>query len=337
MEVSNNEPPNASSSAIFPSSAPLSTLQEWLDLPVAAYDDSLLQSLDPQQYVHDFWHKQTRPDGRLFSQGRPCQVVKGVLEHAAGSALVTLSTSNTSSSAAINTKVLATTTLQIGHPSPEQPDRGDIVVQVTGSGGHNLGTDLFKSKGSGGKSWDVLQAWLQRTLEEQDDTIASLLNLLTGKAALRLVVTVHILEHGGNLRDAALLACMAAWNDTRLPEVGKHLVEVQGTLFWKDEAVMSQPNSNSETSVNDNSPRNYRVPLTMGVWKDPNDQSTHLLVDPSLQEEPFLEGTLTMTIGLSSGRMQAQYSGSASLTATNLAFAAKLVQARADELVGILS
>lgn len=334
METSNNEPPNTTS-AVFPSSAPLSTLHEWLNLPVTTTADSLLQSLDSQQYVHDFWQKRTRPDGRLFSQGRPCQMIKGALEHAAGSALVTCTST---SSAAISTKVLAATTLQIGHPSPEQPDRGDIVVQVTGSGGHNLGTDLFKSKGgSGGKSWDVLQAWLQRTLEEQDDAIASRLNLLTGKAALRLVVTVHILEHGGNLQDAALLACMAAWHDTRLPEVGKHLVEVQGTLYWKDEAAMTQPNSNSEMSATGKRPCDYRVSLTMGVWKDPKDRLIHLLVDPSLQEEPLLEGTLTMTIGLSSGRIQAQYSGSASLKATDMAFAAKLVQARADELVGLLA
>jgi exosome complex component RRP43 len=318
---------DASGSLNFPPSAPLSTLQEWLGVPATTDPESLIQSLDQQQYIQDFWQQRTRPDGRLFSQGRPCKVVFGISQpHAAGSALVTIVSSDAS------TKILAATTLQVGQPSPEQPDRGDIVVQVTGTGGNNLGMDFLGGGGKSKQSWDVLQSWLQRTMEEQDH-ILQRLSLWTGKAALRLVVTVQILEDGGNLWDAALLACMAAWKDTAVPQLGKDLVEVQGTLYWKDTMAASSTTSKEREDRS----QSFRVSLTMGVWKNPVGNSTHLLVDPSLQEEPFLEGTLIVTIGIASGKLQAKYTGSAPLAATDLAFATKLAQARADELSNILS
>ncbi|KAG7344824.1 3' exoribonuclease family, domain containing protein [Nitzschia inconspicua] len=361
----------------FPPSASLSTLGEWLDLPTTTTTTTtinssssssssnllLLQSLDPQQYVHDFWKNRTRPDGRLFSQSRPCKVVTGMLRpHSAGSALVTTTTTSTinTTSTTTTTKVLAATTLHIGQPSPDRPDRGDIVVHVTGSGGHNIGTDFLGNKQQQ-QNWDVLQAWLQRTLEEEEEqqveedgnggcAIPSRLKLWTGKAALRLVVTVHILEDGGNIEDAALLACMAAWKDTTpLPQLGKDLVPVPergGALFWKNHeaylekrataTITTEDCNNNNNDNNDRPPRAFRVSLTMGVWRDPQDQTTHLLVDPSLHEKQFVDGTLTMVVDTSSGRLQPQYTGKVPLTANDLALAAKLSQARADELAAIL-
>jgi exosome complex RNA-binding protein Rrp42 (RNase PH superfamily) len=388
------------STSTFGRSAPspnLSNLQEWLDLSPTSTTTgsvSIVQSLDPQQYLLDFWQQRTRSDGRLFLQGRPCRVLMGIVkQHAAGSALVNVTAESSMTPAGHNnnnysdssgsistssrrcsnsTKILAATTLQIGQPSPSQPNHGDVVVQVTGTGGKNMGMDYYFSGGSGGgggkskHSWDVLQAWLQRILEEEpisddddDDegsknnnnrSIPSQLNLVTGKAALRLIMSVQILEDGGNIMDAALLACMAAWRDTNLPKVGKDLVEVKGLLYWKN---MSNNNNNNNTDyplggltpVEEHGPthqphqRHFRVSLTMGVWKDPQDQTTHLLVDPSLQEEPFLDGRLTIVVDLTtSGKLlQVHYTGNAPLTATDLTVASKLAQSHADELGRILS
>jgi exosome complex RNA-binding protein Rrp42 (RNase PH superfamily) len=351
----------------------LCTLQEWLDIvPTtttttttttahSTQSESILQSLDAQQYVVDFWQQRTRPDGRLFPQGRSCKVVMGIIkEHSAGSALVNVTTGNNNNniSNSSSTKILAATTLQIGQPSPEQPHLGDVVVQVSGTGGKNLGMDFLAGGGGGGTkskhSWEVLQAWLQRVLEEEQEvgqqqqdvdglydgttSIPSQLNLLTGKAALRLVMSVQIIEDGGNVMDAALLACMAAWKDTKLPQLGKDLVDVGGVIYWKQNGIDGGLSSSSPMQV-DTSPcrRDFRVSLTMGIWKDPKDHTTHLLVDPSLQEESFLDGRLTAVIGLASGKLQVQYTGKVALTATDLALASKFAQARADELCSILS
>jgi exosome complex RNA-binding protein Rrp42 (RNase PH superfamily) len=73
----------------------------------------------------------------------------------------------------------------------------------------------------------------------------------------------------------------------------------------------------------------------MGVYQ--SSDKTNLLVDPSSQEEPFLEGALTITVGMRSGKLQVEYAGKPALSATDLALAAKLAKARAAELSNILS
>jgi exosome complex RNA-binding protein Rrp42 (RNase PH superfamily) len=265
-----------------------------------------------------------------------------MLKHSAGSALVKLQGGNdNSNSTAASTKILAATTLQFGQPDPEQPDEGEVVVQVSGAGARNMGADFAKSSQSQ-PHWDVLQSWLQRIMEE-DGSIPSQLNIITGKACIRLVVTIIILEDGGNLKDAALLAAMAAWKDTKLPVVGKDLKEVQGKLWWiSGNGTTSQRSQEqtleSDTNVRqDKAIRNYRISLSMGVWVDPIKKTTRLLVDPSSEEDPFVEGILTVVISMMTGNLQVDYSGKVALTASDLALASKFAKGRADELTHILS
>ena len=309
--------------AALPPPAPLASFQEWLDLPADSNTSlSIVQALDPKQCVLDYWNQSTRPDGRLLAQCRPTKVVCGMLQHAAGSALVTQQTETSS------TKLLAATSLQVGQPAPEQPDHGEVVVQVSGTGGH------YVERGE--VHWDYLQAWLQRCVSESD--IPSRLNLLTGKACLRLVVSMVVLQDGGNLLDAALLACMAAWKDTRLPQVGRDLMESNHKLWWKQGAQLSSVTDEKEMdddSTASSAPRDYRISLTMGIYQS-SQKTTHFIVDPSAQEEPFLDGTLTMTVGIHSGRLQLECTGKIPLSATDLALAAKLAKARAAELSNIL-
>jgi len=338
----------SSSPSIDPLPKSSSSFQEWLNIPsnppsssTKYQTTSLVQSLDPQAHVNEFWEQKTRPDGRLFAQGRATQVVYGMLKHSAGSALVSQNDGGGNSG---GTKILAATTFNIGQPSPEQPDEGEVVVQVSGTGGRNIGADSKSQQQQ--HYWDVLQSWLQRTLE-QDESMAQSLNLLTGKACLRLVVTVIVLEDNGNVKDAALLACMAAWKDTRLPIVGKDLTEVQGKLWWKQDGgpITSLADASDtvadiggqETKEGDHDQRDYRISLTMGIWVHPTDQTTHLLADPSTCEEPFLEGSITIVVSLATGKLQVDYIGKVPLTANDMALAAKLAHARAKEVTSILS
>lgn len=322
-----------------------SSFQKWMNIPpsssLSSTNDqrvSLMQCLDPKAHIDDFWLQKTRPDGRLFAQGRATQVVFGMLKHSAGSALVS-QRDNTGSGSA--TKVLAATTFSIGQPSPEQPDEGEVVVQVSGTGGRNVGADSKSQQQQ--HHWDILQSWLQRTLE-QDESIAQSLCLLTGKSALRLVVTVIILEHNGNVRDGALLACMAAWKDTQLPQFGNDLIESQGRLWWKNsDGPMTSLGKNdyivdgdAEKIHGDSNERDYRISLTMGIWAHPTERKIYLLADPTSTEEPFLEGTVTITVSLATRKLQADFTGKVPLTANDFALAAKLARARASEVAKIL-
>lgn len=280
-------------------------LKTWLKIPsdrdmVNTNTNTMAKSLDPEAYVKAYWNDKTRPDGRMFPQSRPTKVVRSLLKHSAGSALVKQG----------ETKVLSATTIQIGQPHPELPDHGDVIVAVTTPDQQSYA--------------DVLQSWLQRML---DDLLPPRLNLITGKACFRLVVTVMILQDDGNLRDVALLACMAAWKDTSLPTM-EHLMEHQGKLWWKESPITSLLSTVHEPKTE------YRVSLTMAVLE--KDGKAMFLVDPSTDESPYSNGMLTVTVTLPGRSLQLEYSGSVALTTTDLALASKMAGGRADELAKIL-
>jgi exosome complex component RRP43 len=239
----------------------------------------------------------------MFSQARPTQLVPSLLKHSAGSALVKQG----------DTKVLSAMTIQIGQPAPELPDHGDVVVSVT-------------SSAQQGQHSDKLQSWLQRML---DDLLPPRLTLIIGKACIRLVVTVLILQDSGNLMDAALLACMAAWKDTILPTMD-HLTESEGTLCWKEKPTSSLDHESSKRAD-----KEYRVSLSMGVARG-HEGEVNFLVDPSAEEEVLTEGCLTIVVTLPSRTLQVEYAGPVALGATDLALAAKMANGRADELAKLL-
>jgi exosome complex component RRP42 len=275
-------------------------LKSWLKLPSDA-QSNLSKALDPKSYVKAYWNDKTRPDGRMFPQARPTEVVSSLLKHSAGSALIKQG----------NTKVLSAMTVQIGQPAPELPDHGDIVVSVTT-------LDQFSHS-------DVLQSWLQRML---DDLLPSKLALIKGKACIRLVVTVMILQDDGNLRDVALTACMAAWKDTTLPTM-EDLTEHDGKLWWTKSPITSvaerNPKKSSET---------YRVSLSMGIVE--KNAEILFLVDPSAEESRYTTGMLTVVVTMPGRALQMEYSGSAAISATDLALASAMANGRVDELASIL-
>lgn len=288
-------------------------LKAWLKIP-SDQSANLTKSLDPEAYVQAYWINRTRPDGRMFPQARPTKVVSSLLKHSAGSALVKQG----------DTKVLSAMTLQMGQPAPEFPDHGDVVVTVTTT-----------TAGDQASYADALQSWLQRML---DDLLPPRLNLMTGKTCIRLVVTVMILQDEGNLRDVALMACMAAWKDTTLPTMD-HLTEHQGKLWWTESPITSLDRSKGTPVPNEDENSNTnktdcRISLSMGVLE--KDGKAMFLVDPSSDETPYTSGILTVVVTLPSRSMQFDYSGSTGLTGTDLALASKMANGRADELSKLL-
>lgn len=245
----------------------------------------------------------------MFSQARTTKVVSSLMKHSAGSALVKQG----------ETKVLAAISIEIGQPTPAFPDHGDVLVTVTTPDPQRRD--------------DRLQSWLQRML---DDLLPPKLNLVTGKACIRLVTSVMILQDSGNLMDAALLACMAAWDDTTLPTMDQ-LQESQGKLWWKENPISSVNMNGSSNENNDNDgDKEYRVSLTMGLLKSGETGKPKFLVDPSSEEAKYTDGELTIVVTLPSRTLQVEYAGSLGLDASDLALAAKLANGRADELSSLL-
>lgn len=212
--------------------------------------------------------------------------------------------------------MLAAIGIEIGQPAPEFAEHGDVLVSVS-----------TPDQGYA----DRLQSWLQRML---DDMLPPKLNLIAGKACIRLIISVMILEDSGNLMDASLLACMAAWKDTTLPTMDQ-LKESDGKLWWNQDPISSVEKI-GDTPMHDHIEKEYRLSLTMGLLRGENEGEIKFLVDPSSDESEFTDGELTIVLNVSSRKLQIEYTGAKGLDASDLALAAKLANGRADELSSLL-
>ena len=311
-------------------------LRTWLQLPTTNNntdnnDPSLLQAvLDPHSYVLDYWEQETRPDGRLLGQVRTTHVQTDLLtKTTAASALVRQG----------NTKVLATIAFQVGQVAPEFPNHGDVQVTVRN-------TTTTTSRSNNQSKEDALQSRLQRRL---DDVLPPHLGLIPGKVALRAMVTLLVLEEDGTVGDAALLACMVAWRQAKLPTVGEdYCLGEDGHQLWLAPNDENEEQSEKETAAPPPKP-SYQISLTMGViasMSTDDSDDIRLLVDPSELEESHVGGLLTMVVTINTKErnnvsetnhaLQMEYSGNLALRVQDMALAAKLAQGRAQEVSSFL-
>jgi exosome complex RNA-binding protein Rrp42 (RNase PH superfamily) len=305
----------------------------------------------------------SRADGRLLAQFRDTTIQQGILsKHAAGSALISFRNDDSQDE---STSILAAVTLQVGQPrcTAEFPaGRGDIDVTVSS----------FKEDDSINIS--VLQSYLQRTLDvciegAQDDMISTdedklyhPLLLVPAKAAIGLVVTVKILQNAGNVGDAALLACIAALMDTRIPcrEHGISLDEKTGRIWWQPKGYDAERKKEGNTatgcrcSERGETQHKMRFPLlplpvTIGSYcnetSEVDDRRRNWLIDPSSAEECSMSTMITVVVNghapeqillldfcPSSGENNKFYS----LRTKDLILVAQIAKARAEELKRIL-
>lgn len=157
-------------------------LSSWMELT-----KQLAQQLDDRASVFENYYKHgQRQDGRQFLQPRDYQIQRGIMTHAAGSALCQ----------AGSTLILTSISLQVGQPAPVAPRQGDIMVGLE----------------DGPAS---LQSFLQRIMDETLEL--EQLCISEGKLAYRLVATISVLNDGGSLTSVSLVSLVAALCDTRLP------------------------------------------------------------------------------------------------------------------------
>jgi exosome complex RNA-binding protein Rrp42 (RNase PH superfamily) len=291
-------------------------------------------------YVECFFNKKTRPDGRLFSQARPTTIQKGILtKNSAGSAIVTFGAHG---KACNTTIVLAAVSLQVGQPttSPDCPaGKGDVVVTVGDNGNASVNIS-------------ILQSFLQRVMDACVDSAVDgntsqhagqrkeqqqhPLVLIPGKAAMRLCVTVQLLQGAGNVGDACILACVAALQDARIPtDDSVHLSE-SGTVYWKHDGQTKQ----LQLPI-------LPIPLTMGLWlatdsgaEEHSEEKTPRIwiVDPDHDEAECMSTTLTVIVNGAANHsvLLLDLSGNTTVRTAELALAIQMTAGRAEEVVEIL-
>lgn len=247
-----------------------------------------------------FVSNNVRSDGRLFHKCRATTVTVGVLmRNTVGSALVCMG----------HTQVIAAITLQVGTPSPACSGSGD-----TNDGGGDL---VVYSQ--------VDSTYLERIL--CTCLCRKSLVIIPQKSAWRLQIVIQVLNDNGNVRDASLIAALAALKNTKLPT----------TQVDRDGIV-----SILETGGGGGTPplilsTTVGIPLTVGILRHDNDNDKRgeiILVDPTTEEEQLVETKLTMVVTSCGNVSNVELAGR--ITFQQLTFVAKMAQGRAQEIMQLL-
>jgi len=158
-----------------------------------------------KSYVKKMAEDQIRVDGRKLDEMREIKIEKGVISSAEGSAKVTIG----------NTVVLAGIKIGIGEPFPDTPDEGILMVGAELS---PVASPEFES-GPPGPDAVELARIIDRGIRESHCIELDKLVIKEGEQVYMINIDIHVLNHDGNLIDAAGLAAIAALIDAKLPKV----------------------------------------------------------------------------------------------------------------------
>jgi exosome complex component RRP42 len=243
-------------------------------------------------YAYELLQKGKRLDGRRFDEFRKIEMQTGVVNKAEGSALVKLG----------NTQVIAGVKLNVGSPFPDSPEEGVLIVNSEFT---PLASPDFEA-GPPGEDAIELSRIVDRGIREAKAIDMGKL-FIEQEKVWTVFIDIHILNHDGNLVDAAALASVAALHNTRIPKYENGEV-IRGEYERKLPVV--------------------NKPITVTVCKF----SGQLLVDPVLEEEKVIDSKLTVAT-LDNGYLCAmQKQGEKSLTLQDVEKIIELAFQKGDEL-----
>ncbi|MFX0114888.1 MAG: exosome complex protein Rrp42 [Candidatus Hodarchaeota archaeon] len=202
-----------------------------------------------------------RLDGRSLLDMRPFEITSGVIQKSEGSAQIELG----------DTRVIVGVKGQIGAPFPDTPDQA---VQIVNMELAPIASPFFEP-GPPQKPAIELARVVDRGIRESGAVRLNDPSLVIqeGQHVWILFVDVYIIDHHGNLFDAAILAAMAALMQTHLK---KMVADEEGNLQEIEDETVPVPLNRLVAS------------LTFGKIDN------HIILDPSLDEERCLTGRFTV-------------------------------------------
>ena len=270
-------------------------------------DASAFRTVHPREFYGRFLARGVRPDGRAVLRPRHVSATSSVVGSAAGSAMLKLG----------RTMVLAGVQLEATPPSEGEPSSGRVVVGLEVAAVASAGEDT-STTGGGGRS-EREHAALLELLQGTAATLVppDALCIAEGKAVWTAYVDLYVLEHDGNLADAAVLALARALGDTRLPRV---TVEAEGgALVVAEEAALPLPLGPAPLAV------------SFGVLDG------QLLLDPTREEESLVSTGFTVLVDADAAFAGLHKPGGAPLDDDLLARATQAARERAPQLRAALA
>lgn len=247
-----------------------------------------------QKTVVDTVSKGKRIDERNYESYRDIQVQLGLIEKANGSAQVYLGKS----------KVLAGVKIETGEPFPDTPDEGVLTVNAELV---PLASPSFEA-GPPSEAAIELSRVVDRGIRESKAVDLKSLVIQKGKKVQVVYVDIYILDHDGNLIDAAAMAALGALINSKVTKM-----EVKG-----DEVIAK--GGHHQLPLN-----NYPVAVTFAKI------DKTVVVDPSLQEEQVMSARLTVTIDKNGDICAMQKGGLNGFTPEEVRRAVKLAVTKAAE------
>ncbi|TAL47765.1 exosome complex protein Rrp42 [archaeon] len=210
-----------------------------------------------ENYALELIQKGTRIDERKFDQYRNIEIKTGVIGPAEGSARVRIG----------DTEVIVGVKMNTGTPFSDMPNDGTMMVSAEFT---PLASPDFES-GPPGEDAIELARLVDRSLRESKCIDFSKLVITPGVKVWSVYIDIHIINHQGNLLDAAGLAAVAALWNAYIPK------------YENEKIVRGEPAGKLPISFK---------PITITVGKVGNT----LLVDPVLEEESIIDAKMSIAI-----------------------------------------
>lgn len=150
-------------------------------------------------YIFNLASKNQRTDGREFSDFRKIEIEENPIENSDGSARVRMG----------KTEVLVGVKLDVGEPFPDSKDEGILIVSAELS---PLASAEFEEGPPREESIELARI-VDRGIRESGAIDVKKLCVKEGEKVWMVNIDIHIINHDGNLIDAAALASIIAlWN-----------------------------------------------------------------------------------------------------------------------------
>jgi exosome complex component RRP42 len=239
--------------------------------------------------------KDQRLDERGLQDYRPLKIEQGVIEKAEGSARIYLG----------KTEVLVGVKVETGEPFPDTPNEG---VQTVNAELVPIASPDFEPGPPDENSIELARI-VDRGLRESHAIDTEKLCIVTGKKVFVVFIDVYILNHDGNLIDAAALAALAALMNTKIPNYEVKDGELKLKQGYTPLPMKSRP-------------------ITVTIGKVNN----KLIIDPQSEEEKVMDSRISIAVNEKGNICAVQKGGSSYFTPQQILEASKLAQAKAAEM-----
>jgi exosome complex component RRP42 len=236
-----------------------------------------------------------RLDGRTLTDYREIKIEQGLIEKAEGSAQVFLG----------KTQILVGIKVETGEPFPDTPNEGVMTVNAEFV---PLASPGFET-GPPDESSIELARIVDRGIRESKAVDNEKLCIEAGKKVFVVFVDVYILNHDGNLIDAAALAAVSALLNTKMPNYEIKEGEIKIKQGYTPLPMKSHP-----------------ITITIGKIND------KLVIDPGAEEEQVMDARITMAVNDEGNICAVQKGLSGYFTPQQIIEASKLAREKAAEL-----